>query len=266
MALLSFRNLKKAVKNPAIAYKYAVALVKSIGIEKSFISGFFPNKEEFLNYKKEVTESGIIDELNGKRKWFERNVRGKTYRGNQYAFGAMHIKGALQLYSIIRRIKPGILVETGVCNGFSTSFILLALHKNNKGRLYSIDFPEVEGSSYENKPFWEKKRGNAIPRGQKSGWIIPEYLRGNWELTVGKSREKLPQLLKGLERIDFFMHDSEHSYECMSFEFNEAYKALNRGGVLMSDNIDWNSSFSDFCKRHNRNAIKAGIAMGFIVK
>lgn len=136
------------------------------------------------------------------------------------------------MYSIIRKFRPNILVETGVCNGISTSFILYALYKNNYGKLYSIDFPEIENTHYDNNVFWKGKGGAIIPKNHKSGWVIPDYLRERWKLIVGKSQDKLPSLLNNLKNIDFFMHDSEHSYECMTFEFNEAFKYLNTNRIL----------------------------------
>jgi len=48
------------------------------------------------------------------------------------------------LYCIIRATKPEIIVETGVANGASSTFILSALEKNNKGKLFSIDLPSKD--------------------------------------------------------------------------------------------------------------------------
>ena len=45
----------------------------------------------------------------------------------------------LLLYYVCKIIKPEKIVETGVANGKSTSYILQALNENNKGTLYSID-------------------------------------------------------------------------------------------------------------------------------
>jgi len=57
-----------------------------------------------------------------------------------------------ELYIVCRLTTPKIVVETGVEHGISTSFILEALEDNNKGFLYSVDFP---------------------PEGIQSGWIVP---------------------------------------------------------------------------------------------
>ena len=50
------------------------------------------------------------------------------------------------IYSFVRLYHPLKIVETGVANGHSTFFILNALIKNGKGKLYSIDTSSEVGS------------------------------------------------------------------------------------------------------------------------
>lgn len=137
------------------------------------------------------------------------------------------------LYVICRIIRPEIVVETGVANGFSSAFILHALEENNLGRLYSIDLP--------NQP------GEEIACDKQTGWLVPEGLKKRWTLIIGSSQEKLPSLLEQLGKIDIFYHDSDHSYENMTFEFKQAYKFLDHDKLIISDDITDNRAFSDFC-------------------
>ena len=44
---------------------------------------------------------------------------------------------------------------------------------------------------------------------------IPPELKQRWTLILGRSQEELPPLLERLGTIDSFMHDSEHSFECV---------------------------------------------------
>jgi predicted O-methyltransferase YrrM len=132
------------------------------------------------------------------------------------------------LYTLCREIKPGIVIETGVSSGVSSAYILAALEANKYGDLYSIDIAS---------------------RPQQVGWVIPEYLRQRWHLVSGKSSDKLPTLFKDIRTVDIFFHDSDHSYENMMWEFENAWKHLRSGGLLLSHNIDFNNSFSDFCWR-----------------
>jgi len=131
------------------------------------------------------------------------------------------------LYAVCRRQNPGIVVETGVASGVSSSCILCALEKNGHGELYSIDQP------------WQESQ---------SGWMIPDYLRHRWHLIQGRSSEKLAPLLEEIAEIDIFLHDSEHSYKNMRWEFQTAWTYLKTGGLLLSHNIDSNGAFSDFCR------------------
>ena len=59
---------------------------------------------------------------------------GKEMPGNRptYFFGKF-------LYFIVRMADPEIMVETGVARGVSSWTILNAMHRNGKGKLYSID-------------------------------------------------------------------------------------------------------------------------------
>jgi predicted O-methyltransferase YrrM len=227
---------------------------------------FLITEKELSGYKQEVRESGLLEHLQARAEEFGKNVIGSTYRGYAYELADIGIEAGIYLYSIMRKLKPETAVETGVCNGFSTAFLLLALAKNEKGKLYSLDFPEVAEVDYENGTFWQGKRGAVIPKDKASGWVIPDYLKTRWDLTLGKSQEKLPELLARVGEIDFFLHDSEHSYECMWFECNESYKVLRQGGILMVDDMSWNTAFHDFALEKNKRIIKIGNDLGFVIK
>src|SRR5258707_4516511 len=46
-------------------------------------------------------------------------------------------------YAITRAIKPRLVVETGVCYGVTSAYILRALDVNQRGALHSIDLPPL---------------------------------------------------------------------------------------------------------------------------
>src|SRR2546421_5795229 len=120
---------------------------------------------------------------------------------------------AAELYAVVRAAKPRVIVETGVASGLSSAHILRALAANGTGTLHSIDLPNVQEFS-------------VLPEGRTSGWIVPDSLRSRWKLQIGDSRELLPRLLASLDRVDLFLHDSDHSYENMSFEFEQVFPRL----------------------------------------
>jgi predicted O-methyltransferase YrrM len=53
--------------------------------------------------------------------------------------GSIDYESGTALYVLVRIFKPEVVVETGVANGVSSSFILKALDQNSRGKLYSID-------------------------------------------------------------------------------------------------------------------------------
>jgi predicted O-methyltransferase YrrM len=139
------------------------------------------------------------------------------------------------LYFIVRMAQPEVMVETGVAHGVSSWTILNAMNKNGKGRLLSIDLPDKDLKSY-----------NPGTIQQASGWVVPDSLKGRWELRLGSSRELLPVVLQELESIDLFFHDSDHSYENMHFEFATVLPFISTDGLIISDDVHKNSSFEEF--------------------
>ena len=160
---------------------------------------------------------------------------------------AVDVSSRLALYVLCRTLKPEVVVETGVASGMSSSFILRALDKNAKGKLYSIDVPW-----HTVKHIWQRNPADAPLHEQeietKSGWVIPDRLRDRWDLTIGRTSEKLPQLLKNIAPVDVFFHDSAHTYENMVWEFQTIWPNLSKGGVMMAHNIDKHTAFADFEK------------------
>jgi predicted O-methyltransferase YrrM len=167
------------------------------------------------------------------------------------------------LYAICRNLKPHVVIETGVQYGASSAFILQALCDNNFGHLYSIDLPDVKYIRDNGKPHHDSIKPNRV------GTAVPNELRGRWTLIIGNTKEKLPELLGTLESIDVFFHDSMHTYDHMYLEYKTAWSKLRTGGLLVSDDVLWNTAFLDFChekgvephvvedigfaqKRHNR--------------
>lgn len=135
------------------------------------------------------------------------------------------------LYLITRLIRPNCVVETGVSAGASSTYILCALHDDKKGKLYSIDLPP-----------------DNLPSGKATGWVVPDSLRDRWSIHIGDSKELLHPLLNDLGEIDFFIHDSLHTYNHMLWELRTAWKHLRRCGLFLSHDVGANDAFFDFMK------------------
>ena len=154
-----------------------------------------------------------------------------TFRELKIYSADLYAKKVLLQYMAVRAFEPEIVVETGVANGVSSAYILLALQKNKRGVLHSIG---LNDSQY-------------LPVGKSLGWIVPEPLKSRWNLLIGDSRDLLPSLLSQLGMIDIFIHDSLHTYDHMLWEYRIAFPYLRPGGLLFSDDAAWNSAFTEFC-------------------
>lgn len=152
----------------------------------------------------------------------------KDLYGNDKSLSVLSLEESIALYFSIEYLKPETVIETGVSDGMSSLFILSALQKNGRGHLYSIDFPEV---------------GMPALYGKDPGWIVDDFLRSRWSVIYGKSSEKLPVLISELNKCDVFLHDSEHSYSNMKFEFSTILKLMHSGFLLLSDDVSSNSAF-----------------------
>jgi hypothetical protein len=161
-------------------------------------------------------------------------------------------------------VRPLVAVETGVANGFSTAFTLLALRENGAGHLHSIDLPREVGRDYEAGTFYEGEGRAGIPAGSAPGWLIPPELKEQWTLLLGRSQDELPPLLERLGTIDSFMHDSEHSFDCMWFEFNAAWPRLRARGVLLSDDVNSTEAFPRFAAQVGRQPLHLAHGMALL--
>jgi len=211
-----------------------------------------------------LEESGLPVKLESRLKIFD-HIHGKSSHGKPYGPGTISLSECVVIYALIRKYQPKTIVETGVCNGYSTSFILYGINQNDSGHLWSIDFPEEVGTNYTQDTFWNGKGGASIPSGRKSGWIIPDHLKNRWNLIYGKSQDLLEPLLVELGTINFAFHDSEHTYDCMAFELEMSYSYM-KNGIIIIDDTHHNRSFTDFCMKEAITPHYISNHMGMIIK
>jgi hypothetical protein len=119
---------------------------------------------------------------------------------------------ARSIYVLCRVLAPEVVLETGVAYGVTSAFTLQAMAVNRKGTLISIDLPPL---------------GKDADR--HVGALIPEELKGRWQLHRGPAKRILPKLVKAIEEVDIFVHDSLHTYRHMSFEFETAWPRVRPG-------------------------------------
>lgn len=169
----------------------------------------------------------------------ERQIRERLLQeaGSWDHTGLIELSSGRILYVVVRATRPRTVLETGVANGASSYFILSALSANGSGLLYSVDI----------QPAQEKR---FLPPGKNVGWLVPSALSGLWQMRVGTSREILPGLLKEMERLDLFFHDSDHAYDTMRFEYESVWPYLQKGGWLFSDDVDFHALFEEQSLAH----------------
>lgn len=139
------------------------------------------------------------------------------------------------LYFVTRYMEPECIVETGVAAGFSSYAFLLALHANQRGALYSSDFPYFR-----------------IPNPEKYiGVIVEEALKDRWTLYLDGDETNLPKIVNAAGKIDIFHYDSDKSYSGRKFAVSTIVHSISRGGVILMDDIQDNSFFYDYVEDAN---------------
>lgn len=175
----------------------------------------------------------------------------------EYATGAVFPAEGALLYAVVRSLRPAACVETGTASGFSTTYLLAALARNEHGRLVSIDLPfriaRGELESLVPGRTIDLYDASPLPAGKAPGWAVPQQLRERWELRIGDARDLLPRLLDELDEIGLFFHDSLHSREHMLFEFEVAWPHLATGAVLVADDVfNRHDALPSFARRVGR--------------
>jgi Methyltransferase domain len=151
------------------------------------------------------------------------------------------------LYLLVRLRRPRLVVETGVAQGISSTFILEAMEANGEGALVSVDRPNYDMAGGAIAETTAKVKA-ALKPGFEPGWLIPAALRPRWTLLLGDARRILPTIDRGSPEI--FLHDSLHTFEHMMFEMEWAYARQHPGDYIVADNIPLNGSFDAFLAAH----------------
>ena len=112
-------------------------------------------------------------------------------------------------YALIRALRPSFVVETGTDKGLGSVVIQSALMRNGHGSLLTVDInPE-------------------------SGYLLGGKYGEGVEVVVGDSIATLTGLDR---RVDFFVHDSDHSREHEVAEYAAIAPHLSENAVVLSDN------------------------------
>ena len=139
---------------------------------------------------------------------------------------------ARAIWCLVAHLRPATVVETGVAHGLTSRVILEGLHRNRSGHLWSVDLPAVDPALH-----------------HEIGIAVPGDLRSRWTYVEGTSRRRLPELVRRLQQVDLFIHDSLHTARNTCFELDTVWPALPPGGVAVVDDIDRSLGFSRLIER-----------------
>jgi hypothetical protein len=141
-------------------------------------------------------------------------------------------------WCLARHLRPRTVIETGVGRGLTSAALLRALRQNGAGHLWSIDLP----------PLAEHELSS------QTGAAVTAAHAGDWSLLRGSSRRTLPALVRTLNTVDLFVHDSMHTGRNVNFELAQVWPALPDGGAVLVDDVHRNATFGTFAREHPRAA------------
>lgn len=157
------------------------------------------------------------------------------------------------IYVLVRHLKPKHLLETGVYYGGNTVFLLAAVNKNQCGTLHSIDLPDskIRAISNVNDGKHDTLARHSLvgdselyDESLSPGFIIPDYLKDQWDFIEGNSVEVIPSMNY---QFDFYIHDSDHSFRFLNREISAAMKKMNEDAIVIVDDLNWSNAFFKFC-------------------
>lgn len=134
------------------------------------------------------------------------------------------------LYWLVRKLEPGVVVETGVAAGWSSLAVLSALEANGKGRLLSSDLPYPGLSD----------------AAAHVGVAVPDDLRDRWRLDLDGDAKNLPRFARVLDHIDLFHFDSDKSRAGRDRALRLLSDLLDERSVIVMDDISDNLWFRDW--------------------
>lgn len=113
-----------------------------------------------------------------------------------------------------------------MADGFSSLAILLALEANDQGHLHSVDISHDVGT------------------------LVPIELRDRWTIHINERglERGMKEIVAILPDVNFYYHDSGHSYLWQAFEYGIVAPRMAGGGIFLSDDVDWSYAFIDHCK------------------
>lgn len=143
------------------------------------------------------------------------------------------------IYTLLKNSEYKNIIETGVAYGWSTLAILLALKDKKDSFLISNDMPYIK-----------------MNNDDYVGCVVPSELHNKWKLQREADIKGIPKALSYFNnKIDACHYDSDKSYRGRMWSSPLLWKALKKGGLFISDDINDNLAFKHFCESIERKPI-----------
>lgn len=135
-------------------------------------------------------------------------------------------------YFFARKLRPDVIVETGVAAGWTTLAILRAIARNGSGELFSSDFP-----------YFRMKNPESLV-----GVLVENEDKASWHLDLRGDGVALPGFVAQLGERDIGLihYDSDKSYRGREFALSALLPRVSDNCVLIMDDIQDNVFFRDF--------------------
>jgi len=216
-------------------------IMNDIGLGIDPISLF---EKDCIEETQKQSEDNLFRELS--HKWLNHSWKNKyTYHFSWLGRPIIQMpQDILALQEIIWKVKPDLIIETGIAYGWSSYAILLAIRENKFGKLLSIDLPY---------PFLNEKSNIGI--------LVPEKLRKNWKILFCRDKIGIVKAIKKFNyKIDFFHYDSDKNYNAKLNNLKTIWKYMQPNGIVICDDINDNLAFFDFVKNIKKKyyVIKTG--------
>ncbi len=238
---VALREVKKLNKlNEPKAKLLAVAIKKTLNFqfdetEKVWIEKIEAKRNELINSTEEIE---IVDfgagskRDNGNNNGISSRVIHKKV-GDVCRSASSTFFWSAFIFNLVRKLEPEICLELGTSLGISALYQSAAMKINGTGKLITI-----EGSP----SLSEIAQKNAT-----------ELELDNVSFERGSFVEKLPGVLKDLNKIDFVFIDGHHEGRATLNYFNEVMPNLNPGAVVIFDDIRWSSSMKSAWSEIRKN-------------
>jgi predicted O-methyltransferase YrrM len=146
--------------------------------------------------------------------------------------------GSLELlYFWTRKIRPSLILESGVAAGWSSYAFLLALKENGVGKLLSSDLP-----------YFRIKNPQSF-----IGILVPKELRGShWQLEIQGDDLNIPRLVSHKSKLQLIHYDSDKRKSGRRKFLSSIQRHLDDDCILIMDDIQNNLAFKEYVEYNNK--------------